>query len=245
MKKLILYIAASFISYAAYAQDNASDGAKPKSFFAVTGGMSNLMGNITKTDYHNNSSGYAAAMGYNTGIEGAYFLNKYLGVGGVFSFASFNVTGLQTMSDGFKHDFGVDSIAVTVTTKYNFFNYLVGPYFAYPYKKFTFDARVVAGFVYVTTPEFDIFVEDGGKPHPCAQNISSAGAFGFQAGLGVRYSITNRIGLKLGADYYSTNPNITIQNSNRPIAGARLLTNYHEPISMMNINLGLIYQFGN
>ena len=243
MKKLILYIVAGFISCAAFAQDDANTG-KAKSFIGVTGGYSSLMGNITKSDYNNNSSGYANAMGYNTGIEGAYYLNKYIGIGGLFSFASFSTANLQSMSDGYKQDFDVDSVSVTVTTKYNFYNFFVGPYLSFPIKKFTIDFRAVGGFTLVYTPEFDIFIEDGGKPHPCAQNISSGTGFGFQAGAGIRYAITNHIGIKLNADYYYTDPNIAIQNSNRAIVAGRLITNYHEAITMLNINLGLAYQFG-
>ncbi len=243
MKKIILYIALGFISLSAFGQDDVSSG-KAKNFIGVTGGYSNLMGNITKSDYSSNSSGYANAMGYNVGLEGAYYLNKHIGIGGLFSFASFSTANLQSMSDGYKESFDVDSISVTVTTKYNFYNFFVGPYFSFPIKKFTIDFRAVGGLTLVYTPEFDIFVEDGGKPHPCAQNISSGTGFGFQAGAGIRYSITNHLGIKLNADYYYTDPNIAIQNSNRPQAGARLLTNYHEAITMLNINLGLVYQFG-
>jgi hypothetical protein len=236
-------MAFGFISLSAFAQDDASAG-KPKNFIGVTGGYSSLMGNITKSDYMNSSSGYASSMGYNTGIEGAYYLNKHIGIGGLFSFASFSTANLQTLSDGYKEDFDVDSISVTVTTKYNFYNFFVGPYFSFPVKKFTIDFRVVAGLTLVYTPEFDVNVVDGGKPHPFAQNISSGTGFGSQVGLGMRYSITDHLGIKLNADYYYTNPNIAIENSNRAIVAGRLLTNYHEAITMLNINLGLAYQFG-
>src|ERR1700740_3054657 len=99
MKKIILYMALGFISLSAFGQDNTGDD-KTKSFIGVTGGYSNLMGNITKSDYLNKSSGYASSMGYNVGIEGAYYLNKHIGLGGLFSFASFSTANLQTLSDG-------------------------------------------------------------------------------------------------------------------------------------------------
>jgi opacity protein-like surface antigen len=243
MKKIILFVAVGFISLTAFAQDDATTD-KPKSFIGVTGGYTNLMGNIIKSDYSNNSSGYANSMGYNTGIDGAYYFSKYVGIGGVFSFASFSAANLQSMSDGYKNDFDVDSVSVTVTTKYNFYNFFVGPYFSIPVKKFTIDLRVLGGLTLMNTPEFDIFIEDGGKPHPCAQNISHGSSFGSQLGAGIRYSITKNIAIKLNADYYLTDPNITIHNSNRVANVGRLVTNYHETITMLNVNLGLAYQFG-
>src|ERR1700751_6043911 len=98
MKKKILITTLNFLSYVVFAQDNAStaNDVKTKSFIGVTGGYSNLMGNITKTDYADNSSGYANSKGYNIGLEGAYYFHKYFGVGGLFSLSTFNVTNLQT-----------------------------------------------------------------------------------------------------------------------------------------------------
>jgi hypothetical protein len=244
MKKIFLNaIVLGFISLTTFAQDN-SETLKPKSFIGVTGGYSSLMGNITKSVYADNTSGYASSMGYNVGLEGAVYVNKYLGIGGIFSMASFNTNGLQTMSDGYKKDFNVDSISVTVTTKYVFSNFFVGPYFSLPIKKFTLDLRIVGGLTHVTTPDFDVNVIDGSKPHPFAQSISSANAFGAQVGLGIRYSIIKNLCVKLNADYYFSNPDITIKNSNRVINTGRTLTDYHQPISILYLNLGLAYQFG-
>ena len=213
-------------------------------FIGFTGGYSALMGNITRSDYSNNSSGYASTSGYNIGLEGAYYLTRHIGIGGVCSFESFSVAHLQTLSDGYQNDFDVDSVSVTSTTKYNFYNFFVGPYFSFPVKKFTIDARVVAGITLVNTPEFDVNVIDGGKPHPFAQNISYGSGFGFQAGAGLRYAISDHVGIRLSVDYYYTDPDIAIKNSNRAIVAGRILTDYHEAVTSLKINLGLAYQFG-
>jgi opacity protein-like surface antigen len=245
MKELILYVAVSFISYTAFAQDT-TDVNKAKSFIGVSGGYSNLMGNITKTSYSNPASGFANPNGYNAGLEGAYFFSKYIGIGGVFSFSSYNVSnkGLDSLAVGYQLDFDSDSAKASAGTKYNFYNYFVGPYFSFPIKKFTIDVRVVGGITHVSTAELNFIDIDGGKPHPFTQSMSTANGFGFQAGAGLRYSITKHLAIKLNVDYYYTDPNITIKNSNRIANTGRLITNYHQPITALYCNLGIAYQFG-
>ena len=243
MKKIITYILAFLFSFGLGFAQVALEAQRAKSFISISGGYSVLRGQITRSDYYNTNSGYANRSGYNVGLDGAYYLTKHLGLGGVFSFESFSAAHLQSLSNGYQNDFDVDSVSVTATTKYNFYTFFMGPYFSFPVQKFTLDARVTGGIALVNTPEFDVNVVDGGKPHPFAQNISYGSAFGFQTGIGIRYAISHHIALKLNADYYYTDPNIPIKNSNRPIVAGRILTDYHQPITMLKINLGTVYQF--
>ena len=240
MKKIILVaIATLFTSAMLLAQEEA----KSPSFIGITGGYSKLSGNLTKNDYADEKSGYANSNGYNIGIEGAYYFHKYIGVGGVFSQSSFYTKGIQTLSDGYKEDFAVDSTTVTVKGKYIFTNFFVGLYFSYPVIKFTLDVRVVGGLVSAKIPEFTTYLEDQTSV-TFSQKSASANTFGLQAGAGVRYSIIKNLCAKINIDYYYTKPDFKITNENRVVIAGRLITEYKQPITMLCLNFGLAYQFG-
>jgi hypothetical protein len=246
MKKIILTgTAAAFLCSISFAQDhkNADDSKKVKSFIGITGGYANAMGNLAKNNYDDDKSGYANSAGFNLGLEGAYYFHKNIGFGGVVSSTSFYTKGLQTLSDGYKEAFDIDSTTVTVKGKYTTYNFLVGPYFSFPCNKFTFDMRVVGGLVRAMTPEFTTFLEDQ-KDLTFIQKSATASAFGFQAGAGLRYSILKNICFKINADFYYSNPDFKIVNENRVVNSGRLLTEYKQPIMGLYLNFGIAYQFG-
>ena len=201
MKKLFYILAACWLPLISFAQEEINN-RQANSFMALNGGYSSLMGSLTMSDYQNLHAGYANNMGYNSGLEGAYYLTKHLGLGGLFNFASFSTAHLQSLSDGYKKDFDVDSATVTVTTQYHFYNFLIGPYFSFPVKRFTFDARALAGISYIQTPVFNVVIEDAGKSYPFSQNSAKTTAFGFQVGAGIRYTLRPHLALVLNADYF-------------------------------------------
>ena len=256
IKKVIICIAFGFIlSHSAFAQDTSvvntttqKDTIIPKRYsVAISGGYSYLMGNLTKIDYANPKSGYASLDGYNFAGEGVCWLNKHIGLGGLFSFSSNYVSnaGLVDLAVGYQQSLNGDSATASSITKYNFYNLFVGPYFSFPLKnkKFSIDAKVIGGLTYMNTPDFDIVVVVAGVPHPFAQNISRGISYGFQGGGGIKYRFGTYVDIKLFIDYYYTNPNIKINNSNMPTMVNRQLSNYHQPITMVNFNFGIVYKF--
>jgi opacity protein-like surface antigen len=245
MKKIIyITIATAFSCSLSFGQDKTTDdNSKAKSFIGITGGYANAMGNFVKNDYEDEKSGYANSAGFNMGLEGAYYFHKNIGIGGVFSNTSFYAKGLQTLADGYKDSFEVDSTTVTVKGKYSTLNFLIGPYFSFPVKKFTFDIRVVGGLVNAKTPEFTTYLEDQ-EAVTFVQKSATANTFGFQAGAGVRYSIIKNLCVKLNADFYYSQPNFKITNENRVVNAGRLITDYKQPIMGMYLNFGIAYQLG-
>lgn len=235
--KLYLTLAVCLLGSGLFGQEKAA------SFIGVTGGYALATGNLTNNDYSDPNSGYANSSGMNIGLDGAYYFHKNIGIGGVFSGTGFYCKGLQTMSDGYKEDFDVDSSTVYATGRYATYNFLVGPYFSFPVNKFTFDIRVTGGVVFAKTPEFKVDLEDQ-TAATFYQKSSSATAFGFQLGAGVRYSVLENLCVKLNADFYYSNPDFKITNENRVVNAGRLITRYHQPITGVYVNLGIAYQFG-
>jgi opacity protein-like surface antigen len=228
-----------------FGQDNtapaATDAAKSPSFIGITGGYAHIGGNLTKTEYSNNASGFASPAGLNLGIEGAYYFHKNVGIGGVFSNSSFYSKGKQALADGYKEDFDVDSTTVTDKGKYSTYNFLIGPYCSFPMKKFTIDTRIVVGLVSAKTPEFKVELEDQANA-TFYQKSSRANAFGFQAGAGIRYSIVKNLCVKFNVDYFYSKPDFKIENENRANNAGRLIEEYKQPIAGVLLNFGIAYQ---
>ena len=246
MKKIIFTIVTALICTLSFAQDKANDktedAPKAKSFIGITGGYAHAMGNFTKSDYADEKSGFANSAGMNLGLEGAYFLTKHIGIGGMFSYTNFYTKGKQAMADGYKEDFDVDSTTVTDKGSYSNLNFLIGPYFSFPVKKFTFDLRILGGLTSAKTPEFKVELEDQANA-TFYQRSSKANAFGFQAGAGVRYSIIKNLCIKLNVDYFYSKPDFKITNENRANNAGRLIEEYKQPIAGMYLNFGIAYQF--
>ncbi len=240
MKKYILILVSIIGSvYTSVAQD----GTFNKYFIGMSGGYSNLSGNVIKNDYADSSSGYAYSNGLNFGLDGGYFIKKNFGIAAVISTSSFSSNGLQTLSDGYQEDFEVDSITLKATGKYSTYNFLVGPIFSFIKGKFTFNAKVLGGLVYAVTPEYKVDIEDQLEA-TFYQRSSSTVTYGIQTGLAISYALSNNLGLKIGVDYSYSKPNFSITNENRNINVGRKITEYDQVFSIFNSNLGIVYSFG-
>ncbi len=254
MRKLIVHITLVFISYTAFAQDtipvapiSKKDSVKTRNYsIGIMGGYTYLMGNLSGINYADSKSGYSSFEGYNMAAEGTCWLNKRVGIGAMLSHSSFYAaqTGLADLAIGYQQSMGADSAKASSITKYNFFNLFVGPYFSFPFKnkKFNIDVRAVGGLTYANTPDFNIVVIVAGVPHPFSQNASAAFSYGFQGGAGIRYAFGPHFGIKLNVDYYYTNPDIKIINSNFPANSGRQISDYHQPITMLHFNFGVVYK---
>src|SRR5579872_2645835 len=141
---------------------------KGPSFFGISGGVSLPLGNwgkskliISPTDYSNDPAGFAA-VGPIGGVEGAWFFSKHIGIGGLFSYATYKTKDPATLSLGYEQSFDVDSVHTTAGS-YKIWNLMPGIYFNYALaKKISFTGRVLVGITHVTTPQILVSVNDGG-----------------------------------------------------------------------------------
>jgi len=262
MKKLSLLALALTLSTGIFAQDANSSIAPPASngsFIGIIGGYSMPSGNWTKTSYisdeygawqannpDNKSAGFAGN-GTTFGVQGAWFFSKYIGIGGLVSCTQLNFKGLDSISAGYRGSFDVDQVTTSVSGGYTLWNFMTGVFFRYPFSdKFSVNARVLGGFTSATTPEIDVAVEDGGvEDGTFTQQRCTANSFGYMIGIGVTYNVCNSLAINLLGDYYSSQPNFMIDNTNRNINAGRLITSYNQPLTGINISLGVSYLIGN
>ena len=214
----------------------------PKWIIGITGGSSIPFGNFTKTDFTNPDAGFAAAGG-NIGLTGTYMLNKHIGISALASYHRYGVKGLQTLADGFKESFALDSTTVDTKGSNYSLNLLIGPIYSFSVgkkKNISIDSRILAGFVSAHLAGNQVFFEDQAAS-TFSQNTATANTFGLQLGSGARYSVSTHVGVSLNVDYFYSKPDFQISYENRNNNAGRWVKNYNQPINGLNTNLSIVY----
>jgi opacity protein-like surface antigen len=242
--KIFLSIAALCIAVSSFAQQ------KGPSFIGINGGISLPLGNWGKSativsinGTVNDPNGYANKGGIGM-LDGAWFFSKHFGVGGLLSYGTYNLKNVNALSQGYQESFDVDTTRTT-PTNYKVLNLLPGLYFNYPVlKKLSVTARALVGITYATTPQISVSIEDGGVfDPPIVQESDSKTAFAFDVGAGLSYAIKKCLAVNLKADYFYTEPDFTIDNTKRNNNAGREITTYNQPLSAINISLGVAFLF--
>ena len=246
---ILLFVTANL---KAQTDSKTGDNSGAKSFISFSGGAAIPMGNFAKTDASGPISGsYTTTSGFaKTGthfaIDGAYYFSHYVGIGGALSTSAFSVD-TKTIAAGYLENYDCDS-ASSKARKYNTFNIFIGPYFSFSISKLTIDLRVLGGISRTLTPDiFGTVINQNNGPNEGStstfvQTSGIASAFGFQSGIGLRYSICEHLMLSLRGDYFYSKPNLSFDNVNRSNTG-RILTSYNQPISGISTTFGIGYQF--
>jgi hypothetical protein len=229
------------------------------SFIGLVGGLSMPLGNWKKTAYitdangawlannaDNTSSGFAGN-GSSFGIEGAYFFSKYVGFGGMLSHSTFNIStkGLDSLSAGYQRSFDVDQVTTTINGSYSIWAFMPGIYLRYPFSnKFSITGKLLAGFTTTSTPNISVDVKDGGVDDGTFTQLSSvANSIGVMGGLGFGYNICNHFAVNLQGNYCYSKPDFFFANLNRVSNAGRLINEYNQPLTFMNVSLGVAYTF--
>ena len=235
MKTIIITAAIILSGSLLYAQKNHS------AFeVSINGGISSPLGDFGKGDYADEKSGFAKT-GYNFNVTGTYFMHKGFGIGALVGFSQFGFKGSQDLADGYKEDSGTDSTTLYTKGHTRTFSVLAGPYYSIEAgKKVSVDLRALGGYVNTHLAGFQVFYEDG-LDNSMSQKESSAGAFGFQLGAAIKYKVTNRIAVKINADYFSSTPKINIFYENFVVNSGRKLIEYNESISGINATVGIAF----
>lgn len=212
----------------------------------ITSGFTIPTGNFAKTDYNNAASGFAGP-GYNIGITGSWQLGKHFGISALVSYQQYSFRGIQNLADGFHESFDVDSASATTRGSNHSVSILAGPYYSMPLSaKLSIDFRVLIGIVNSTLAGWDVVLTDAGITHPpLTQNVSNAVALGGQAGIGVRYKISEHWAVMVNGDYCYSKPDFSVVNLDRLANAGRLINNYNQPIAGMNTNISLLYKLHN
>jgi opacity protein-like surface antigen len=254
--KILTFLTALCISVTSFAQQKPANLSAnfPANFIEVEGGVSLPLGNFGKTRTAsslmsikgtvNDVDGWAKAGAFGA-VDGAWFFSKHFGLGGMFKYGTYNLKGVDSLSQGYEESFDVDTTRTT-PTNYKMWSIMPGVYYNLAIAgKFSFIARALAGMAYATTPRIYVNIEDGGVTDaPVIQNSASKAAFAFDLGAGFRYNILKCLSVNLKADYFYTKPDFNITNAVRINNAGREVTQYNQPLESVNFSLGVAYQFG-
>jgi len=193
--------------------------------------------NGTKSDDH----GYANTSGFFS-ADGAWFFSKYFGIGGMFKYGTYNLKGVDSLSQGYEESFDVDTTR-TYVTNYKVWSIMPGLYFNMPLmSKLSLTANALIGIASAKTPQIYVNIEDGGVTDPpVIQYSASKVAFAVDLGLGFRYYIIRCLSVNLKADYFYTKPDFTINNTQRYTNTGREVSSYNQPLESINFSAGLAY----
>ncbi|HEV2481481.1 MAG TPA: hypothetical protein VGS79_17545 [Puia sp.] len=232
----------------------ASQAQKGTTILEVDGGVSIPLGNWGNTSTasslqslngtKSDVNGYANTGGFFS-ADGAWFFSKYFGIGGMFRYGTYNMKGIDSLSQGYEESFDVDTTR-TYTTNYKVWSVMPGVYFNYPLvSKLSLTARALVGIADAKTPQIYVNIEDGGVTDPPAiQYSASKIAFAADLGVGFRYDVFRGIAVNLKADYFYTKPDFTINNTQRITNAGREVYTYDQPLESVNVAAGISYSFG-
>ncbi len=231
------------LSFTTDAQNSLGTPDKAKVAFSLTGGFTTPFGNFKKSDYLDPKSGFAAN-GYHVGLAATYFFTQHLGLNMVGSYRQFGFRGIQQISDGFHEAFDVDSTSASTRGSSHMVSFLVGPYYSLTIlKKLSVDFEYTMGVTGCTLAGWDVLLTDAGITHPpLTQNQASALSFGYEFGTGIRYLLKPHWSVVAKGTYFFAHPDFPVTNIDRLANAGRLITNYNQQISGIEINLSLICQ---
>ena len=239
MRKLFIALAALIAGFTATAQKK-QDTAYSKFILSVNGGLSIPMGSFSKADYADEKSGFTKT-GSHFDITGTYYLNKHFGIGAFVGYSRFGIKGSQSLADGYKEDSGTDSTTLYHKGSNHSFSILVGPYYqVVSCKKLSVNVHVLGGYTNTHLAGFQVFYEDY-TDNSMTQREASGGAFGLQAGVGVQYHLTGRLGVQINGDYFVSKPNIGISYDDFIVNSGRKLSSYNESLYGINATIGITY----
>ena len=241
--KIITSIVVLGISLSSFAQ-------KGPSFIGITGGVSLPTGNWGKANFVSSVSGFVsdpsgyAKNGGIGGVEGAWFFSKHFGIGALANYATYK-TNIKPLSDGYQDSFDVDQVT-TSANSYKIWNFMPGLYFNIPvWKKLAVTARALAGVSHATTPDISVDVVDSDiDDGTFEQKSASKTAFAFDFGAGLSYPVMKCLAISVKADFFDTKPNFSIENTSRQNSAGRLINSYNQPLTAVNVSLGVAYVFG-
>lgn len=155
-----------------YLEDQPFDRFRNPSFFGLYLGINLLPGEFS---LHNGSS-LSLSAGSNAGLEGAWFMNPYLGFGGRFSVASMGVLVNEVAQN--------DNLDI--------FTGSVGPYFSYPVSsRWSAGSKLLAGYSRFSKYTLSSSTAEIGKK----------GGLTFGSGLSMNYMVKQNFGVRFFVDY--------------------------------------------
>lgn len=208
--------------------------------FDVTAGLSHPLGGFADSPTEG-----AATNGGTLSVGAAYLFNHYLGV---FGSLSGGYHGVREEAIGSRLNL-TDQNATGITygiAGWSHVAFVLGPQLTLPLgtpKRLALDLRPGLGLVYVVSPRYGATFIDPATGNQQHKAVSSAAAFAptFQLGASLRVPFSERLGLRLGADYFYARPSFNNYDPGTTIILVDSFT--RRTVSFVQLSVGVVVRF--
>lgn len=232
MKKFI-FLPFLFFSLVMSAQNN---------FMSLTLGRSSTLGEYGAED--NLTDGFASS-GIVADYSGAYFIKKYIGLGGGIKYSSneTNEGKIKKLLDAeIPSDIPSNANIIYNTGFWENVAVFAGPFFTLPVGNFNIDLYGFGGIGFVMPPPFDIIASTSDSQYS-RKTSSNQVSLALNAGLGFRYNINEKYAVRVHSDLYASNASMKVDTQlttkNKNQSGS---TEYKARIEYMSYEIGLVYR---
>ncbi len=216
-------------------QNKASSGGK-KGYLAILGGPSTPIDDLASKDPQNKGAGFANP-GALFELSFAYRFGKNFGLAASLRGQSYLVDA-QAMAEEIAKS--VPGTRITVESKsWSIAGLLIGGYGSFPIsEKFSFDTRLMLGFLSAVSPELTIKASNSFGNSSVTQKSGISSTLAYQAGAGIRFDAGKSLCLLANVDYLGAKPEFTNVESSLS-NGSTQKDTFSQQFGAINVGFGI------
>ncbi|MBD98229.1 MAG: hypothetical protein CMO34_00145 [Verrucomicrobia bacterium] len=187
-----------------------------------------------------------AKNGFSYSIEGAAYLNKFLGIGANIGLFNNGVDNDALLSELEAIDNTINKNNSSINTDDWINGYaMVGPYLSFGSEKFVMDLKFLAGLMSTKKPVVNINTSSSSATFPTSAEEVVASNIGFNYGLHFRIKIVSKLGLRINAEQFSSQQEFKGKIETKDSIGNIVTTEpiIKQQISTFNLGAGLVLTF--
>jgi len=243
MKKISFLISILIIAGSLYAQHN---------YVGLSMGASVPFGTYS-AEKSSNTTGYALPS-FTLSFEADYSFSPYLSLSAIANYGMNGISEEELKNDLIAYfrelypavpsPLPPDAEVNFIINQWTYVNLMAGPTASLPVSSFIFQLRALAGLSFIMPPERDLQVQYSNttlRAHSQGQSLK----FGYLLGAGIIYKGNSRTGIRIGADYFSTNSVVELEHRYDDSIGPEDINSdeVEIPVTAMNITMGIVTYF--
>jgi hypothetical protein len=237
MKKLFFAISCLILTFQAYSQEKLTLG--------LSAGLSKPMGDFASTEMDTSADGFTTGLakpGLSVDFTGNYKINKNFGLMCLVRYQS-NALDEDAML-GLMSDAISSGVSVTIDSKpWKTYSFMGGVNHSFPLMdKLSLESRVLVGASMVKSPDFDLGASIFGFTFTSNTKGESQTSFSTLFGTGVKYKITDKIGVTANVDYWMTSTKTKSTTTDSSGESSTDVSTDPLKMSTLNLNLGIAYK---
>jgi hypothetical protein len=219
------------------AKGNQQATGEKKGYLAVLAGPSTPINDLASKDPENKGAGFAKS-GAIFDLSFSYRFGKNFGMATSIRGQSYLVDA-QAMADELVKSAPSGSLVSVESKAWSIGGFLLGGYGSFPISgRFSFDTKLMLGFLSATSPELTIKISGPFGSGTGTQKSASSATFAYMAGAGIRYDAGKSVCLLANLDYLGAKPEFTNVESTFSNAPPQKNT-FSQQIGAINVGFGI------